>query len=499
MGLDHKFITKVLSDGLPTVAAAGLDPNMFPPELEKVFTYISDFVRQHNKMPDPTTVQSEFGIEWIEDAPEPFAYYADAVRERYLSDYLGNEISEAAGLLGTGDHDAYITKLQHALDNARETLSLATPPMDLVRSGHNRYLSYVSRRQAGLLAGLPLPWPTINHVNPGIRPGEFWIFVGRLKMGKTFILTKLASWFYLLGLKVLFVSMEMDTDSIGYRFDAIHYGLPYADILKLTLTQAQEAYYKAQTEQYKDVDSRLRIIGVDKVISVSHIESQMKDFQPDIVLVDAIYKLQPEFRTSKTARWESVALMAHEIQRLGLVTKIPIIGSTQFNKQQKKDDKVISENIGLSWELPQNVNAALGINCSDEERIQHRMRIAVMDGRDFSQLPTIVINWDMTTMDFSEIGTFYQGSFVAHPTPLVYMPNQVRNQIIPRASVPSVSKPLQQSSLLPQTASAPSSPTQTTQTTSQPTSSQPGQAVAPTQPTVNLPGPSNSPPSGGTP
>jgi len=411
--MGHSIISKTLEHGLAEFHKHNLRVEMFYGKEREAITFILTHVREHDVVPAKQTIQEKFGEEFLVPAPEPFAYYAKLIKERFITNTLSEELSVASEDLGQGKLDDCIDKIKAALTKAETTRIIERDFIDLIATADARYEAVMEMRRNGEVPGYLMPWATLNACCNGVRPGELWVFAGALKMGKTFIMTYLMSHFYRMNLKVLFVSMEMRIERIAARFDAIHFRVPYEGILKGRLTQDDVDSYTSQIKSLKCDDKSPHLAGTGCVSRPCDVELMMSEVKPDIVIIDAIYRMKPNEGSSKQSRWESMAAVIDELQKLAIRRNIPIVCSTQFNRKQKKDATAgDTANIGLAYEIPQNADMVLGILRPPDLRGQNRCLISMMEGRDAADYKDIMIHWNLVTVNFDEIGYMKDGHLV---------------------------------------------------------------------------------------
>jgi len=413
MSSEHSIISQILDDRLADYQKHNLKPEMFIGKPREAIEFILEHVSKYGQVPDKTTIEQKFGPTFTLKAPEPFAYYAKLLRDRHITNVMGEEMTEATKAMSEGELDASIDFIKSALSKAEAIRMEERDFLNLGAVAEDYYAGVMDLCAGRGEAGYEMPWSILNDCAGGVRKGELWIFVGSLKMGKTFLMTFLSSHFFLRGLKVLFVTQEMRVERIATRFFATHFQLPYDGVLRGQLTLDQKEEYRKRVDTFKDEGKTPDLVGTGTVQRPQDVELLMAEVSPDIVIIDAIYRMRSNDWTPKLSRWENVAQVVDELQKLAIRRNVPIICSTQFNRKQKKDTKeATTANIGLAWEIPQNADMVLGVLRPDDLRGNDLCIIGMMEGRDAADYKDIVIRWDMETMDFSQIGYMKDGVVV---------------------------------------------------------------------------------------
>ena len=161
----------------------------------------------------------------------------------------------------------------------------------------------------------------------------------------TFALLMMARQAWMDGHTVLFVGTEMSRLKLAIRFYAIHLGLPYKELRAGMLGEFRE------DELFKGVQSVLNseglyVVGDDFDASIVEIEAAVEEVNPGILFVDGLYLVKNEGKD----RHSRVSNNADDLKRLARRKDIPVITSTQFNRDVKQNSKsaVDAGNVGIT-------------------------------------------------------------------------------------------------------------------------------------------------------
>jgi|GEM_PF-7127151 len=408
MSLDRMIITRLIADGATPVQwrDVGVSRDLFLDEGKKAFDWITDYFRKHGALPDAKTFDDALGG-FTMDAPAPLSYYVEKGQKRHLVNLLAGGMDWAEKALDKGDNpEEALARLKKVVGDVDKARRASTDLEDMVTTTEERWGQYQYLQNRGSeLTGYPLPWPTFNKATLGVNPGELWVFVARLKTGKTFMLSHLAAWFWKQKLPVLYVSMEMSVRRIAARVDAMLFGQPYGDLLRGRLTTAESTAYRAGLVEMSKSEVPFWVVGRGTVNRMSDVEMLITDLKPKVVLIDAIYRMRANYRSAKgSQRWERVGDVINDCQALGLARNVPLLVSTQYNRQLGKNKlKGQAEQIGLSYEIPQNADVVISLTRDLELEAQKRMRLEIIEGRDARPV-AIMTHWDLETIVFTEIG-----------------------------------------------------------------------------------------------
>lgn len=204
------------------------------------------------------------------------------------------------------------------------------------------------------ITGLPWPWAPLNDATQGMHPGEFILIYGRPKSMKTwlslYIITVLNMY---ANARVLICSFEMSALQIVRRVSAIRAVVNYKLLLagKLQPADRDRFFYglSCLNEEAKMLDTSLTpgatrtpallVTEGDGVNGVSFLHSKIREFEPDLILVDGLYLMNDERGGKKTVDWKAIAHISQDTKRTAREFKIPILATAQANRKADKDVK----------------------------------------------------------------------------------------------------------------------------------------------------------------
>ena len=214
----------------------------------------------------------------------------------------------------------------------------------------------------------------------------------------TFCMLMLARHAWMSGKKVLFVGTEMNRVKLAIRLYSIHLKLPYREIRSGTLGEYQEQKLRDGIAEMMEQDG-LYVVGDDFDASIQEIEAAVDEVRPDIVLVDGIYLVKNEGRDRHTR----VSNTADDLKRMAKRRGIPIIASSQFNREVDPNSKakVSAENIGITDVIGWNADVIYGMyqtDDMDEDDIMgfRPMKLREGEGKDF------FTQWKFSDMSFDQ-------------------------------------------------------------------------------------------------
>jgi intein/homing endonuclease len=251
-------------------------------------------------------------------------------------------------------------------------------------------------------------WDTVEGVEPigeqkvydlTVSPTECFV-ANDILVHNTWTLTLIADHAWAVQKKrVLFATTEMTQEKIVQRWVGVHFKLPYTQ-----LTHGRLGAFAKQKMvdglNLLENEEGLYIIGGDFDFRIESLEAAIEDCEPDIVLLDGAYLLKSEGER----RSDRAANSYDELKRCAKRNHIPLVASTQFNREVKvgKLNSAAAEKIALSDNAGWNADLAYGLIQTpdmkkDRRLIQRPLKFREGDAED------IECWWDFETMNFDEL------------------------------------------------------------------------------------------------
>lgn len=405
--LDVLFNLAVLESGDPSsIREHEIDPGMLFDDGQKLFICIREFAKENGTLPTLDTLVRRTNIQVSKpEKIETVDVYAKEIRVRHLGNVLSRELTDVSRLLKTGDPVATFERLNIAMNAARAAA---------VRR-HDRVVDAVSETRiqtridrynyikslGGQIDGLSTPWPTISQRSMGWHGGEIIVFAAKEKVGKTMALVKCATHTWAEGHPVLFVEMEMPLQQVERRFDSIAGGFDYENLRSAKLGDMAEQKYFSWLNEMKG-KAGFHLVDGTGVRSVEDIANMALDYKAKLVCVDGLYILARG--GGDTQMWERTINVIADAKDYAKRTDLPWLMTTQLSGSAKTDALTATTNeLGYAKAIGQWADSVFAFFMDNQLRLDNRRVMRTLAARDFVPVD-ILLNWDMTTMDFSELG-----------------------------------------------------------------------------------------------
>lgn len=222
--------------------------------------------------------------------------------------------------------------------------------MFLASAYEHLYAEYNMISQNKGIIGIPFPWDIMNEDTQGMQDGQFLVIYGRPKSMKTWVALVIAAFAYMRGMRVLVYSLEMNEKMILRRVAAIIAQVDYAKFKNGTLDPATQQRVWQILACLKDEElTRSNMSGHSSAFlatqprgtasGVNTLQAKIREFDPDLVIVDGMYLMRDDRQKIRNIDWKSVAHVSQDLKATATQFQIPIIGVTQANRSADKDPK----------------------------------------------------------------------------------------------------------------------------------------------------------------
>ena len=204
--------------------------------------------------------------------------------------------------------------------------------------------------------------------NGGISPKTLTVLLGGTGVGKTLVKTHLASQYIKQGMNVLYITMEMAEERIAERVDA-----------NLMDTELGDLHLMPKDKFEKKLDEMKigRLIIKEYPTAGAHVGNFRalirelkikKDFTPDVIILDYL-----NICASSRVKWAAnmntyiyIKSIAEEIRGLAVECNVPIITSSQLNREGFTSSDPDLSNTSESFGLPATADLMLAIIAKDD-------------------------------------------------------------------------------------------------------------------------------------
>ena len=411
-------------ESLKQARELGITANLLLGNAKTAWTFIDEYQAQHGAIPSADIIVANSGCPLHppeEEERVQLTYLVERLFYRAQFRALQYGLGKAVEELENGNQE----------ESVQEVLRLA----DYLRSGrmsqlHIHRLSEVVPEVLELYervkrgdTGVPFPWQTMTNVTLGMWPGTVTFFVARPWMGKTWTGVILALHAWEKGLKVLFVTPEMSRVELAERMVAKYGQFAYRDIVGGTLGSFVEKGFRQSIEELREKGRGIAILDDEEKLTPDGIEQAIDAFGPHLTVIDSIYMLKvilgriKKGPGSRGDRRERIIDTVEWIRGLSRRKKMPMVGISQLartgniKKEAVKSVKAgrgtggLEDTVAISDEVYWASHNLFAMFQDEYMKQDGQLMYVPLKARRMANLSSLVVKWDLQTMDFSEIGT----------------------------------------------------------------------------------------------
>lgn len=401
---EHLLISKVIQTAdFQTPVKAGIKAEHLTGAWAGVWSWISEFYREHSAVPTARVFHAEYADITLYDATnEPFSRLVDEIFQAYTQHRLVEVIANTMPLLNAGETETALGMLASGVQNAAVEVSRMRD-VDIIQNWENRVNRYEEMRNTpNALRGIPTGFFGLDKITSGLRPQQFVVFVGEPKRGKSLFALIIGNSCHIHGKVPMFVSFEMSIEEQEARYDAIISKTPYNKILRGDLTKPEMERIRRALLQRKNMQPFIFSEDTSSLTRLSSLMGKVKEHQPDLLIVDGVYLMDDEEGEPKGSP-QALTNITRGLKRMAQKLDIPIVATTQalsWKLNNKRTRAITADAIGYSSSFVQDADLVLGVERNPDLDDQAIIRVVAA-----RTAPTgeVHIKWDWENMDFSEV------------------------------------------------------------------------------------------------
>jgi len=235
--------------------------------------------------------------------------------------------------------------------------------------------------------GIYLGWDELNDHMYGIQKGELAVVVGIPNVGKSWVGSVIALEAARRKTKVYFASLELRKELTLMRLDCLASGVPYSRYERGQLTPNELKRLKEAREEIMEFGEYLLIDSPSKKTerSVMELYSKAKHWGAELMVGDQLSWITTEKSYGSASNFQTLQMsevitdVASTNREMGMAS----VWLAQFNREAMKNKKGRGGlgNIGLSSQIEQIVDMAIGIGATREMKQQEALVMDIMKSR----------------------------------------------------------------------------------------------------------------------
>lgn len=368
---------------------------------EDEFDYIMNHYNKYGKVPDKETFLSQFQDFDLIEVQESDKYLLDKLNEEWLYYQTVPVVQKVAELLKSDSDTAvnYLVSQIPKLTNIQYNEGI-----DIVKNADIRLKTYQEKLKGTDKSYITTGFEELDTLFKGFARGEeLVVLFARIGQGKSWILTKMLSHAWQIGLNVGMVSPEMSAIKMGYRFDTLTNNFSNKNLV----WGNEEKGYEQYIDNLKQNKNKF-IVSIPQDFNKKITVSKLKNFciknKLDILGIDGITYLTDERYQKGDNRTTMLTNISEDLMSLSIELGIPILVVVQSNRSGVKtddsDEAPDLENIKDSDGIAANATKVIAIR---QKASEGTLQLCIRKHRDGITGQTLLYNCDFNTGHFQYI------------------------------------------------------------------------------------------------
>jgi KaiC/GvpD/RAD55 family RecA-like ATPase len=372
--------------------AAGLVPSV---------RFILGYADEHSKLPIPEQVAAVTGHQFslVANPIEREAWLLNETEQFCRYRAIENVILNGTDMLAKGMHADIERQIKEAM-----TISLITDLGDDYFRSTKERLARLKNRDNMVSTG----WRVIdNKLYGGYTKGSLNIFAGGSGSGKSLFLQNQGLNWALVGMNVIYITLELSQDLVGSRIDSMVTGMSTKDIFR----NSDDVCFKIEhlRQAAKPGSFHLKKMA-EAGTTCNDIRAYLKEYtiktghKPDALLIDYLDLVYPNnSRIDVTNAFAKDKYVSEEMRAIGGEWDIPVVSASQLNRQSVEAQEFDHSHIAGGISKINTADNVFGIFTSESMREAGRYRLQFLKTRSSSAVGSKVeLAYDPTCMRISD-------------------------------------------------------------------------------------------------
>jgi replicative DNA helicase len=301
---------------------------------EEEFDYIQQHYEKYHKVPDKETFLSEFTDFDLLDVAESNKYLLDKLNEEWLYYKTVPVVQKVAELLKSNSDEA----VEYLLQEIPKLTSIQqNEGTDIIKNADVRLKTYKEKLNGKETRYITTGFEELDTLFKGFAKGEeLVVLFARIGQGKSWVLSKMLSHAWQIGLNVGMISPEMSATKIGYRFDTLTNNFSNKNLV----WGQEEKDYENYIQELKQKDNKF-IVSIPQDFNKKITVGKLKNFciknKLDILGIDGITYLTDERYKKGDNRTTMLTNISEDLMSLSIELGIPILVVVQSNRRRSKN------------------------------------------------------------------------------------------------------------------------------------------------------------------
>jgi len=351
---------------------------------ENIFKEVSETLKTFN-------IDKDTNQEWLVNETEKFCQDKD----------LFNSIRRSILILDGKDKELDKGSIPSLLSDSLAISFDHHVGHDFLEDYEARY-EYYNRKEERI----PFDIDIFNKITKGGLPRKsLTLFLGATGSGKSIVKCHMAASALMFGKNVLYITMELAEEEVARRIDANIMGITLDEVVETPL----ETFHKRMSRYKEKTPGKLIIkeypTGSANSGHFRHLLNELKQkkgFVPDIVFIDYL-NICASARIKGAAAANSYTLVksiAEEVRGLAMEFNVPVVSSSQLNRDGYNNSDVDLTNTSESMGVTHTADAIFALITNEELESMKQLMVKQLKNRwgDLSNYRRFVVGLDKSRM-----------------------------------------------------------------------------------------------------
>ena len=395
------YVEFLLSDSeLYGRCQAIIDSEYFDRKFRKSVKFIQEHVDKYTTVPTIDQLKANTGVEFtlVKDVDERHQeWFLDDFEQFCKHKALANAILGSTDLLEENQFGA----VEKIIKDAVQVSLAKNLGTDYYNEPADRLRNLKSKN-----GGTSTGWTSMdNKLFGGFNKGELNIFAGGSGAGKSIFLQNLALNWSLMGLNVIYLSLELSENLTAMRMDAMGTGYSTKDLFK----NLDDIDLRIKMQRKKA--GAIQIVQLVNGCTVNDIRAYLKEYtvqtgiRPDCILVDYLDLMMPAQRkVPPSDLFIKDKFVSEELRNLAVELDLIFATASQLNRGAVDEIEFDHSHIAGGLSKIQTADNVIGIFSSRAMRERGRVQIQFMKTRSSSGVgQKLDLEFDLNTLRISDL------------------------------------------------------------------------------------------------
>lgn len=369
------------------------------------YNFIKNHLDTYGNVPDKVTFLAKFPTFEFTEVAETDKYLVDTIREEKLFSTLVPVIQKAAQVCESDSNEA-VKYLLGAVKELQPNYNLGG--VDIISQATQRFDEYLQRKEHQDTSFFTCGFEELDDITHGIQRGEeLYVIFARTNQGKSWIVEKMCTHVWQLGFNVGYISPEMTSNSIGFRFDTLVKNFSNKALM-WGKGDINDEDYKQHIEELKTKTNKFLVAtptDFNKKITVTKVKNWVEQYKLDMVAIDGITYMTDERYRRGDNKTTSLTNISEDLMNLSVEMGIPILVVVQANREGLKDNDGAPEleNIRDSDGISHNASKVLSIKQIKDSNV---VELCIKKQRFGPVNQSVKYQWNIDKGEFIYIPTY---------------------------------------------------------------------------------------------